>query len=232
MNLSEYLTDLSYKELSNLSLSDSGSGTIKDDKIPFVVSCINDALLRLYTKFILKEKSFILELKDWIGEYKLESKYAYSTGLDSNKYIMDGSDPFIDDLIKILDVYDAYGKKIPINNTSNSLSIFTPKVNVIQVPNIDLYGRLLSINYQARHPILDYSLNPQQEIELPDSLLAALSSYVAYSIYNTMNTKEASEAAQKYLQTYVALVQETIETDAVNSSISQNNSRFFLNGWC
>ena len=232
MNLSNYLTNLSYKELSNLAFTENGSGIIKSSKIPFVVSCINEALLRLYSKFMLKEGSLIVELRKWLNEYNLNSAYAYSNTLSIDKYIVDGDHPFMDDLIKVLEVSDRFGRNIPLNNASNSMSVFTPRPDVLQVPNPSLYGGLLSLIYQARHPVLNFEQNPQQEIELPDTLFGALSAYVAYSCYNCLNTEEATNAAQKYMQTYVALVQETVEADSVNSSISQDNTRFSKNGWC
>lgn len=232
MYLKDYLTELSYKELSNLALSDNGSGTIKPDRIPFVVSCINEALLRLYSKFMLKEGSLIVELRKWLSEYNLNSAYAYSNTLSIDKYIVDGDHPFTDDLIKVLEVSDRYGRDVPLNNASNSMSVFTPRPDVLQVPNPSLYGGLLSLIYQARHPVLNFEQNPNQEIELPDTLMGALSAYVAYSVYNCINTEEATNAAQKYMQVYVALIQETTEADTMNTSISQDNSRFLKNGWC
>lgn len=232
MYLKDYLTELSYKELSNLALSDNGSGTIKPDRIPFVVSCINEALLRLYSKFMLKEGSLIVELRRELSEYNLNSRHAYSTGFSSDKYIIDGEHPFLDDLIKILEVYDGHGIHIPLNNASNSMSVFTPRPDVLQVPNPSLYGGVLSLTYQARHPVLDYQKRPYQLIELPDNLMGALSSYVAYSVYNCLNTEEATAAAQKYMQMYVALVQEATEMDTIGTTISQDNVRFSQNGWC
>ena len=233
MNLSHYLTELSYKELSNLSLADSGSGTIKPEKVPFVVSCVNEALLRLYSRFILKERSLVLELRDYLSEYHLNSRHTVSSGpLSEDRYIIDSEHPFTDDLIKVLDVYDEHGLRVPLNNASNVLSVFTPQADVLQVPNPFQYGDVLSLNYQARHPLLNFHKNPYQEIELPDNLMGALSAYVAYSVYSTLNTTEATGAAQKYMQMYAALVQETVETDTANSSISQDSSRFYENGWC
>ncbi len=235
MYLKDYLTELSYKELSNLALSDNGSGTIKPDRIPFVVSCINEALLRLYSKFMkfmLKERRLIVEPRKSLTQYNLNPASAYSTTLSINKYIVDGDHPFTDDLIKVLEVSDRYGRNIPLNNASNSMSVFTPRPDVLQVPNPSLYGGLLSLIYQARHPVLNFEQNPNQEIELPDTLMGALSAYVAYSVYNCINTEEATNAAQKYMQMYVALIQETTETDTMNTSISQDNSRFLKNGWC
>lgn len=233
MNLSEYLTQLSYKELSNLSLADSGSGSIKFDKIPFVVSCINEALLRLYSKFVLKEGSLIIELREWLSEYHLDGRHTLSSGcIPEEQYILDGEHPFQGDLIKVLEVYSEKGERVPLNNASNPMSVFTPRPDVLQVPNPYMYGDILAITYQARHPVLNYHVNPMQEIELPDNLFGALSAYVAYSVYSTLNTTEATGAAQKYMQMYAALVQETIETDMANSSISQDSSRFYANGWC
>ena len=233
MNLSQYLTELSYKELSNLSLADSGSGTIKPEKIPFIVSCINEALLRLYSRFVLKERSLIIELRDYLSEYHLDSRHTVSQGhVSEDRYIIDEEHPFLDDLIKVLDVYDEHGLRVPLNNASNPMSVFTPRMDVLQVPNPFAYGNILSLTYQARHPSLNFHRNPMQEIELPDNLYGALSAYVAYSVYNTLNTTEATGAAQKYMQMYAALVQETVENDTANSSISQDSSRFRANGWC
>lgn len=233
MNLSQYLTELSYKELSNLSLADSGSGTIKPEKVPFVVSCVNEALLRLYSRFVLKERSLVLELRDYLSEYHLNSRHSLSKGdPKEDRYILDEEHPFTDDLIKVLDVYDEHGLRVPLNNASNVLSVYTPQADVLQVPNPFQYGDVLSLNYQARHPLLNFHKNPYQKIELPDNLFGALSAYVAYSVYSTFNTTEATGAAQKYMQMYAALVQETVETDTANSSISQDSSRFYANGWC
>ena len=52
MTLRELLKELSLGELSNLAAGIEGYGEIRGDKIPNVVSMINEALLRLYSKFI------------------------------------------------------------------------------------------------------------------------------------------------------------------------------------
>ena len=122
------------------------------------------------------------------------------------------------------------GRRLPLNNASNPMSLYTPKPNVLQIPyptNNDVY----SVSYQAKHPYLS-GFNMNQEIEIPDNLRGALSSYVAFLVYSSMNGADATAAAQKYLQQYTFIIQDIVETDTANSSISQDNSRFNRNGWC
>ena len=98
MTLRELLKELSLGELSNLAVGIEGYGLIRDDKIPNVVSYINEALLRIYSKFILKKNILYLELNEHITEYKLDSKHAYSNPESIDKYIQDSySFPFKDD---------------------------------------------------------------------------------------------------------------------------------------
>lgn len=60
MNLNECLKQLSYGELSNLSWGNDGNGSIRLDKIPVIVQFINEALLRLHTRFALSKNAYLL----------------------------------------------------------------------------------------------------------------------------------------------------------------------------
>ena len=53
LTLDQCLKNLSVGVLSNISWGNDGNGSIRVDKVPTVVGHINEALLRLYTKFII-----------------------------------------------------------------------------------------------------------------------------------------------------------------------------------
>ncbi len=235
MNLKEYLERLSWGELSNVYIGNGGVGSIPLDKIDRVVYFINEGLKRLYTRFALKKSCLFLELNEYRTQYHLSNLHAYegpnADNEDCELYIRDTPEnPYENDLIKIMDVYDSMGNHLPLNDHANSKSVFTPQYNILQVPFPD-EGLALSIVYQASHPLLDWNKNPEQEVELPEVLMGALTAYVAYLHYSNMNTQEAVANAQKYLTQYNSILNEVVETDVVNTSYSQTNVKFNERGF-
>ena len=242
MILKEYLTKLAYGTLSNLWGNSTIKGEIPEDKIPLVINAINDGLLRLYTLFPLKENGVFVELNEHTTIYELTTDHIIPDGLtesdldtsieDCDKYIWDFKEhPFTMDIIKILSVYTTDGLPIKLNNPTSCISIYTPTYNTLQVSN-PVKGITLSIAYQAKHPTLFKENLDTQKIELTPILLGALDAYVAYIIHSNMNTETAIANAQKYYALYQEIINETISTDAVSSSFSQNNTKFFERGWC
>ena len=240
MKLNEYLKHLSYGELSNLKVGKDGTGEgIKQDRIPQVVNAINEALLRLYSRFIIKTNTVIVETNEVRTRYHLSNKHSWLCADEddkknpefSDKFIRDDPEhPFTNDVIKVLQVITSGGMSLPLNNHSSKYSVFTPVFDVIEIPH-GIEGGAFTVVYQAKHPKLDFNTNPEQEINIPYNLEGALSSYVAYIIYSNMNTQEAIANAQKYLANYQAIVQENIEMDLTQSSYSQDNTKFKANGW-
>lgn len=240
MRLCDYLQQLSYAELSNLRVGKDGTGNgINPSKIPYVVNCINEGLLRLYSRFVLKTNSVLVELNEVRTRYHLSSKHSWLNADEddknnpefSDKYLMDDPEhPFTDDIIKILNVVSTEGVEVPLNNHSSPISVFTPVYDVLEVP-MTVDGVVLTVVYQAKHVHLDFEKDPEQEINLPESLLGALSAYVAYLVYSNMNTQEAVINAQKYLANYQTIIQESIDMDLVQGTYSQDNTKFRFNGW-
>lgn len=240
MKLCDYLVQLSYAELGNLRVGKDGTGNgIKPEKIPYVVNCINEALLRLYSRFVLKTNSVMIECNEVRTRYHLNSKHSWLNATEEDKanpefcdkYIVDDPEhPFTNDIIKILNVTSSEGITVPLNNHVSPISVFTPVFDVLEVP-LAVPGVVLTVVYQAKHIHLDFGKNPEQELNVPESLLGALSSYVAYLVYSNMNTQEAVANAQKYLANYQAIIQENIDMDLVHASYSQDNTKFRMNGW-
>lgn len=233
MNLEQLFTDLSYGVLSNLSLSADGSGTIQEEKQPQIVLFANEALLRLYSRFILSEKDVLLEMVGHITNYHFLKRFTESQ-FDPEKehypYIKDLiNEPYQEDMLKILAVYNSLGQKIPLNDNERMDSVFTPRDKVLQVPN-PVDGATLSVLYQASHPKLTVD-NLEEEIQLPVVLDGALTAYIAYKVFSSMNTDVSSAKAQEHFQIFGSICDEVEDRDMVNSSISTTNTRFNKRGW-
>lgn len=235
MYVAELYQTLADGELSNLSIVDEENHTILAAKRQKIIGYTNEALLRLYSRYVLKEQNLLLQLSEHITMYQLVPRYAvnyvpYGPSDDEPiRYIMDlPQEPFTGDVLKILSVFDTSGTKLPLNDDEDAVSLFSPQATVLQVPS-PIYGEALSVSYQAKHTRLQDDL--EEVIELPEVLFGALTSFIAYKVFSHMNTKESSNKAQEFLGTYEAICKEAIDRDLVNSSISASNSRFTSRGW-
>ncbi len=232
MNLEKLYRDLSFGELSNLSLSGNGSGTILEKDRPKVLHAINEALLRLFARFDLKVKDTVIQTYKHITFYRLLPRYAESqedTSPEDYLYIKDlFREPFIDDVLKVMSVYDGRNNRLPLNDSAQPNSLFTPETKLLQVPD-PRDNQYLSIIYRAKHPELTGDLD--QEIEVPDVLHSAVRSYTAYHLYNNMGTEGAVATGSMHLNKFEVTCAEVIAQDLVNSSIVSTNTRFERGGW-
>lgn len=232
MNIEQLFTDLSFGELSSLALANEGDGTITDAGKERVIRFANDGLLKLYTRFILKQNDVLIDLVDWITSYHLLKKFAQSqadTSTQTVLYIRDlPLEPFEEDSIRILNVFNSHGVLLPLNDEDNPHSVFT-QGNVLQVPRPKT-GVALSVMYQAKHPqlILD---DLTQEIELPDVLVPALRAWIAARTFGQMNTQESMGIAGTHETAFENICAEVIQQDLVSTSISTTGKRFEKNGW-
>ena len=234
-NLNDLFRELALGELSNLSIVE--NDTIKPEKRPHIVTRANDALLDLYARFVLKERDMLVEMREGMTNYHLLKRYAWSQFSEENPpdrfnmpYIMDMiNEPFEEDVIKILSVYNSFGDKLPLNDTDNAMSVFNPQSNVLQVP-YPIPGQSLSLEYQAKHTPLDHC-RCDEEIMIPDVLWRALKAYVAGKTCSHMNTQEMTAKGQEHLIIYETICQEVVEKDLVNTSTSTTNTRFHKRGW-
>jgi len=225
---------LSYGPLSNLSLAKEGAGEIKEESQGKIVDYINDGLLRLYSRFLLKEAQLILQTIEGLTRYELAPKYGQAAhladeDLDTPVYILDALEPFQSDLIKVLEVFDTEGRRVHLNNAEEPSSVFTPRPSLLQVP-YSVNVMALSLIYQAKHVKLEYD-EPEAEILLPDCLHSALLAYVASEVFSHMNGPENSAKGQEHLAKFDRLCNEALENDLVSTSTSTTNSNFEKRGW-
>lgn len=233
MLLEDVYQRLSYGELSNLNIGDDGRGTIPELYHPRVVNYINDALLRIYTKFVLKTKVLILKPVEHITVYHLRKRFAASQfGISAEPYlyIMDTVDePFEQDVIKVISVYDTFNKEVPLNDLEQPRSVFTPQVEMLQIPwasNSDV----LALSYQARHTLLTHT-DYQGIVDLPDILTPALTAYIAYLFYSHLNTAESTAKAKEHLDRFERICSDVEQNDLISNSSITTNTRFHNRGW-
>ena len=235
MNLQEFCKKLANGRLSNTFFIEESEGTniIKVVHRPKVIDAINEGLVRLYTRFVLNEKDAIIALRSHITSYRLNSLYSetlYPQDGVEIPYILDlPGEVFINDVIKILYVLDYDGKELPLNDVNNSKSLYSPKFDVIQVPEPKT-GDLINVIYQAKHIELTID-EPLEEIVLHSSLLGALESYVAHLLFSDINTDDAKIKSDKQLAKYEQICSEVLFTDIVSSSVISTKTKFNNRGW-
>jgi len=229
----EFFERLSVGELSNLALSNEGSGTIVEDKRPQIISFTNEGLRKIFGRLPLKEGEVIIKQEDHITDYILHSDYAQTNinaPINRSLYIQDSdAEPFTNDVLRILSVHKECGYEFTLNDKGTCHSLFTPKNDHLQIPNPE-EGELLSIIYQAKHERLTAG-NLQQEIVMPSALETALQAYVAYKVYSAMNGQEATMKASEHLANYEANILEVIGADSAGLSTIHTPEKFEDRGW-
>lgn len=84
MKVVELFRELSFGKLSNLAISNDGSGDIIENKWPQLIQYTNSALTMLHKRFILRENDLIIEQVAHITNYHLTPKYAESSGSNAS----------------------------------------------------------------------------------------------------------------------------------------------------
>lgn len=232
MILQEIFRRLALTKLSNL--ADSEGKDIADEDKEKILVHINSALLQLSTDFVLSKKTVVLALQEGMTEYVISGEYAVSsTDVDSTGpfYIIDTEDdPFQNDLIQILSVFDDAGYEHTIDDKTEWMSIYRSAYNKVIIPYDVREDGMLALGYQAKFPevTLDKIGN---DIPIPHSLEEALLSYVAYGVYKDMNTAESVGAAQGHMMDYERLTDKAETKNLAGESLSDSGNKFSKNGW-
>lgn len=237
MKISELFYTLSVGELSNLAMSNEGSGTIRDKDQGKLVSYINASLKMMHKRFVLRTKEVLIETVDHITMYHLNKRYALTS--DSNepyRYIIDSDgSPFEEDVVRILEVWDAFGNQQYLNDPGQSQSLFTPFPTILNVP-APVTHNAMSVIYQADHVPFVYVGEDQktalaQNIDIPGFLESALTNCIAYKVYSHLNGQEHQAKAQEYLTLYEGDCTDIEDKDLVNQSISKTQMKLYERGF-
>lgn len=245
MKLSEVFTQLSYGELSQISIGTSTSGEITEENYDRILIHINLGLTNLYKRFNLKEGRFTVELQSGMFTYPLTTAFAQSNtkSKEQVKFIDDSQEKFKDDLFKVERVYSSSGFEFKLNDIDDPWSLITSSYNILRVPQI-IVGKgnalpdkmktdTLDIVYRANHPLIvnNGSINPATyELELPYSHLEALLLFVASRINNPIGLGQEFNAGNTYAAKYEAECQR-LEQQNLQVDKNTQNTRLERNGW-
>ena len=254
--LRDLLEDLAFGPLNNLAIGGDGKGVIPAHMEARVLSYINRSLLEMYSKFILVEKEVVIRVMLDRTLYPLRKIHADSFYLPGPEWSQPaccctpGSDvtevcrcsnsvpkfiadslafPFEEDIIRILHVFDEDGIEVPLNDSSDAYSVFTPAPDVLQIPD-PIDRTFFAVNYQARHRVLQPG-ECHQKIILPLGLKAALEAHVAYQVFSSMNGQEHTAKAQEYYSRYDLLCTDAEYKDLTLTSMTQDNCKLFTRGF-
>lgn len=250
MKLEEVFAQLSYGELSQISLGGKEPGIIDESNYGQIIAHINLGLIALYKRFPLKESSLTVQLQPGKITYPLTAMYAVSNARsrEAFRYILDTvANPFKDDILKIESVYTDSDYELGLNDSGDEFAVSTPSVNLLQVPwdiaakanelAEELRTDTLLVKYRAMHQVIPATLGaaaPRYELELPYSHLEPLLLFVASRVNNPIGSPNTANGfnmgnnyAAKYEQACMALESMNLKVDQSRST----NTRLEQNGW-
>lgn len=246
MRLSEIFEQLTYGELSQLSLGGADIGGIDSGNYKAITAHVNLGLTTLHKRFNLKEGLIKLDLVPGRTVYPLGVEFAATNTGSSEpvRYIKDtASEPYTGDIIKIDSVLTDANLEMDLNNPMNGYSCFTPKLGTLRVPlavvnkGPDLPYQLitsgLTLVYRANHPtlVLDKYSDPEDiEVALPHAYLEALLLFIASRVNNPVGMTGEFNAGNNYAAKFEkACVQ--LEMDGTEVDRVGQGSRSQKNGW-
>lgn len=225
MTLQDIFDQLTYGELSQLSIGGGEAGAISEANYGRVLAHINLALTALYKRFPLKE--------DRVRIPVVHNQLVYPTLIVAPS------------LLKIERVLTDTDFELALNDEADAYSVFTPTASSLRVPAdivnqiVDLPDRYktagLMVVYRANHPKIVQSLGyfdpTRVKVQLPDSHMEPLLLYVASRMNTPMGTGQfEGQAGNNYYAKYEASCQ-SIETSNLKVDQGSQNTRLRSNGW-
>jgi hypothetical protein len=208
MKLSELFSYLTYGELATLKVGGKSIGGIHPTYSDEVLSYIVQGLSALYTRFNLRQAEVIIQDIEGITDYVLSPEYAVSnsSSTEAKRWIIDTEeDPFEGGVIRIEEVFNELGQRVPLNNIYKVGSFCTPRYDILQNPFSDL-GNAYSVVYVSDHPVIDLTSKQPSEINihLPSPLIRGLVLYVSSLANTAVGSQEAMQIGFAKMQEYEA----------------------------
>lgn len=246
MQLTEIFNQLTYGELSQLSIGGGDTGEISEKNYAQILAHINLGLTALYKRFPLKESRLTIELQAGRFTYPLHSSYAQSNARSRElvKYIADAASPFKDDIHKVETLYTDEGYEVGLNDGASPYSVMTPSAAVLRVPASivakapdlppELLTSSLEVVYRANHPLitldaLDFGIDTVS-VELPYSHLEPLLLFIASRVNNPLGMVNEFNVGNNYAAKYEQACQ---LLEVSNLRVDQNSQpdRLHRSGW-
>jgi hypothetical protein len=244
MKLKEIFDQLTYGELSQISIGGGAAGTVRAEDYPKLVAHVNLGLTALYKRFNLKRGQFKLVLQPGVTMYALNRKFAVTNtrSREAVKFINDTGMPFRDDLLKVESVLSDTGYEFGVNNPVDPLSMNTPSQRMLVVP-ADVVARAdwlademktssLTVFFRANHPKLEAEdVEPEDlEIDLPETHLEALLLFIASRVHTPIGIGGEDNTGNTYFQKYELACQE-LENKNLQIDTGAQYDRLQKGGW-
>lgn len=238
MFLQEFFDHLAHGEFADLAIGNSETGTIVETAYPKIISHLNLGLNELYKKFILKKKECTIQQQAGVELYYLRSSYIATGGIfaDDAYIVEEDTDGFDNDIVKILEAYDADGDEVPINNLKYpTTGIFTQAFDTLKMTPADPL-KTVSIVYQAYHPriTLTETFNPETyQLYFPEYIEYALLCFIAAKLFKSKTTKTSEVTSPSYnsfLNQYDKACKEITELGLVEDTLFESKN-FESKGW-
>jgi hypothetical protein len=237
MILESILKDLTYGELQGLRIGNllPGEATSEPDPHQYeqIISYLNLGMTELYKRFFLKSREIYLQEHAEISTYLLHSDYSLantaSAIAESERYIIDTpTEPFTDDILKIEEIYDEAGVRIPLNDINEELSIYTPSYRSVQIPYPN-DNTSVSIQYRAdaTKVVANVATDASTvEVDCPNSLYEALLYYIGSRAHRASNMEKSND----YWMMFKKCVQD-VDTLGLEVQGEPTSWRFDDHGW-
>ena len=220
MKLTELFTSLALGELANSSYVELNQLELNKNQLHRVINAINQGLTLIHTHLPLRHNQIVIQIHDNIGTYYLDSRYAQSNtnSTAAIKFIMDTAfNPFKDDILNILGVFNLEGQQYPLNDQYAIGSLFTPDYNSLMIPlamwknhkvPYNIVDKLVIV-YQADHPKipLNEPLSSQMEIHLSPIYQSMLQAYVAHLLHMHIGSEQSINQSNQYFAKFNSLIQ-------------------------
>ncbi len=237
VTLQDIFDELETGELSQFAFSgdlDAPMG-IDVENYPTLIRHTNRALMNLFTRFCLKEKEVAIDTFDEISFYVLDYKYAQSNvdSTEPTKWIADTPEqPFMDDIIRIQEVYDENGKALPMNDIHDEYSVFLPNYKTLQVP-YPANDETLFVTYRAKHPVIDVNSTDLSliEVDIPDYCIEPLLTYIAYRVYSASADQIQQGIAASMYAKYDLQCKELEDKNVLHNTPNDTNIKLEKGGW-
>lgn len=236
ITLDQFLKNLAYGELANIALSKSLLSSDAADSYEKVISHIQLGLTALHQRFLIRGGQVVIQNYPHIGRYYLDPIYAKSntTSTETYKYIEDTPGrPFLDNVLKIEQVFDEVGREYALNESDVADPIFTPEYNcVAMTPGVE--GTYWTIVYRADHVSLPTTdVTPANvEIDIPAQYFEPLQAYVAGRIMSGQGHSlfEGQVEGDRLMMRYEMLCS-LLESQNMDMDDNDTHIRLEVNGW-
>jgi len=241
ITLMQLFKDLTYGELAQLSVGNLIPSDLESEPDPKdydrILTHINLGMKELYKRFFLLSREIYIQQYEEIEVYELHSRFNQTNvaSLEPIKYILDTpQNPFLDDVLKIEEVYDEGGNKLPMNDITEELSIYTPSFRSVQYP-YPKNENIFAVQYRASAPRIEYvrGMNPEEiELDLPNSLHEALIYYIAHRVHAGMGQgiRDNNQESGAYYQKFEASCK-IVELHGLEVQGEPGDWRFDRHGW-